>query len=164
MKMKSRKMAGFGKRIEYWLIGQILKEGQDVYMPLVDYKGTDLLVKKSNGTFIEIQVKSSSKTIATGYSGLFGSIPHKDKKNYFYIFYSEKLNIIWIMSSAEFLKHSKQNKTGKHIGYRTIKLTGKRKDVSFEASAKKGKKTNKREEYVHERFKKYITTDFSKFK
>ena len=154
MTMKSRKMAGFGKRIEYWLIGQILKEGQDVYAPLVDYKGIDLLVKKSNGTFIEIQVKASSKTIATGYSGLFGNIPHKDKKNYFYIFYSEKLNIIWIMSSAEFLKHSKQNKTGKYIGKRAISFNSKKKD----------KKTGKYTESLYPHLNKYIATDSSRFK
>ena len=164
MAIKSRTIAGFGKRIEYWLIGLMIKEGLNVYGPVNDYDGTDLVVKKSNGTYIEIQVKASAKTIATGYSGLFGNIPHKDKKNYFYIFYSEKLNIIWIMPSKDFLKYSKQYKTGKNIGKRVIELTGNRKNVSLEASAKKGKKTNKREEYVHERFNKYIATDFSRFK
>jgi len=152
--MNSRNIAGFGKRIEYGLLGLMLQEGLDVYEPLIDYHGTDLVVKKSNGTFIEIQIKASSKTIVTGYSGLFGNIPHKAQKNYFYIFYSEKLNIIWLMSSAEFIKHSKQNKRGKNIARRTIELTGKRKN----------KTTGKREEYVYERFKKYITKDFSRFK
>ena len=152
--MKSRNIAGFGKRIEYWLIGLMIKEGLDVYAPLNDYHGTDLVIKKSNGTYIEIQVKASSKTIATGYSGLFGNIPHKNKKNYFYIFYSEKLNIIWIMPSKDFLKYSNQYKTGKNIGNRVIELTGKRKN----------KKTGVREEYVYKRFEKYIATDFSRFR
>ncbi len=154
MKKVSRCSAGFGKRIEYWLIGLMLKEGLNVCVPLMDYDATDLLIKKSNGTFIEIQVKASSKTIATGYSASFGRIPHKNKKNYFYIFYSEKLNIIWILSSDEFLKYSAQYKTGKNIGRRAIEFTGTRKD----------KKTGKRAEYVHERFKKYIVKDFSRFK
>ncbi len=149
-----RNAPAFGKQIEYWLIGLMLKEGLDVYAPTVDYHGIDLVVKKSDGTYIEVQIKASSKTIATGYSGLFGNISHKNRKNYFYIFYSEKLNIIWIMSSKEFLKHSNQNKTGKNIGRRVIELTGKIKD----------KKTGKRAEYVYERFKKYIAKDFSRFK
>ena len=154
MAKDTRNIAGFGKRIEYWLIGLMLKEGIDVYVPLIDYDGTDLVIKKSDGTYIEIQIKASSKTIAAGYSGLFGSIHHKTQKNYFFVFYSEKLNIIWIMSSQEFLKHSKQNKTGKNIGKRVIELTGKRKD----------KKTGRRAEYVYERYKKYIAKDFSRFK
>ena len=150
----TRDIAGFGKRIEYWIIGLMIKEGLDVYTPLIDYHGTDLVIKKSDGTYIEVQIKASSKTIATGYSGLFGNIPHKNKKNYFYIFYSEKLNIIWILPSKDFLKYSKQYKTGKNIGNRAIELTGKRKN----------KESGTREEYVYERFEKYIAKDFSKFK
>ena len=30
-----RHSAGFGKRIEFWIIGRMLKEGLDVYVPLV---------------------------------------------------------------------------------------------------------------------------------
>ncbi len=58
------------------------------------------------------------------------------------------------MSSEEFLKHSKEYKTGKNIGRRAIEFTGCRKD----------KKTGKRKEYILERFKKYIAKDFSRFK
>ena len=31
-----RHSAGFGKRIEYWIVGLMLKQGMDVYLPLVD--------------------------------------------------------------------------------------------------------------------------------
>ena len=31
-----RSSAGFGRRIEYWIIGRMLKEGMDVYVPFVD--------------------------------------------------------------------------------------------------------------------------------
>jgi hypothetical protein len=34
--MRFRHSAGFGKPIEYWIIGRMLKEGLDVYVPLVD--------------------------------------------------------------------------------------------------------------------------------
>jgi hypothetical protein len=44
------------------------------------------------------------------------------------------------MSSEEFLKHSKEYKTGKNIGRRAIEFTGCRKD----------KKTGKRKEYILE--------------
>jgi len=36
-----RSTAGFGKRIEYWIIGRMLKEGMDVYVPLVDDHAVD---------------------------------------------------------------------------------------------------------------------------
>ena len=173
--MNSRNIAGFGKRIEYGLLGLMLQEGLDVYEPLIDYHGTDLVVKKSNGTFIEIQIKARSKAVALGAGARFSMIFHKKRKNYFFVFHSERLNTFWIMSSEELIKNSTQNKTGKHIGTRNINLTGKQTDVSFETSlsrrsflakgeAKKDKKTGKRSEYVYERFKKYITKDFSRFK
>jgi hypothetical protein len=39
--MRFRHSAGFGKRIEFWIIGQMLKEGLDVYVPLVDDNAID---------------------------------------------------------------------------------------------------------------------------
>ena len=45
-----RHSAGFGKRIEYWIIGRMLKEGLDVYVPLVDDHAVDAIVKRSDGT------------------------------------------------------------------------------------------------------------------
>jgi len=39
-----RHTAGFGERIEYWIIGRMLKEGLDVYVPLVDDDAIDAVV------------------------------------------------------------------------------------------------------------------------
>ena len=153
-----------GRPFEYEVMGVLLKKGFEVYAPIIDDDAIDLIIKKSNGTFIEIQIKARSKAVALGAGARFSMISHKKRKNYFFIFHSERLNTFWIMSSEEFIKNSTQNKTGKYIGTRNINLTGTRTDVSFEASAKKGKKTGKRSEYVYERFEKYITKDFSRFK
>jgi hypothetical protein len=35
MAIKFRHSAGFGRRMKYWLISQMLREGFDVYVPLV---------------------------------------------------------------------------------------------------------------------------------
>ncbi len=48
-----RNLAGFGKRIEFWLIGRMLKEGLDVYIPLVDDFGIDAIIRKPDGGLIE---------------------------------------------------------------------------------------------------------------
>lgn len=40
MSIAFRHTAGFGKRIEYYIIGLMLKQGLDVYMPLVDDNAT----------------------------------------------------------------------------------------------------------------------------
>ena len=43
MSIPFRHSAGFGKRMEYYVVGLMLKEGLDVYMPLVDDNAIDLL-------------------------------------------------------------------------------------------------------------------------
>ena len=149
-----KKLTGFGKQMEYWIISLMLKEGLDVYVPFVDDDAIDLIIKKSNGTFIEIQIRARSKTVAIGHGASFEMGYHKKRKNYFFVFYSERLKTFWIMSSEEFLKHSNLNKAGKHIGRRGIRFNRKQKD----------KTTGKYKEPLRERFKKYIAKDFSRFK
>ena len=103
MSISFRHSAGFGKRIEYKLIGDMLMEGLDCYTPLVDDHGVDCVIKKKDGTFIEIQIKASSKDVTEGDAALFSAIEHEYTPNYFIVFFSERLNMMWILSSEEFL-------------------------------------------------------------
>ncbi|MBL8812379.1 MAG: hypothetical protein JNM43_19600 [Planctomycetaceae bacterium] len=41
-----RSSAAFGKRIEFYVVGLMLKEGLDVYLPLVDDDAIDAVVKR----------------------------------------------------------------------------------------------------------------------
>jgi len=151
--MDYRHSAGFGKRIEFWLIGRMLKEGLDVYVPLVDDNAIDVVVKKPDGSFTEIQIKARSKDVIDGDGALFAAIPHYEhRKNYWFIFYSERLETIWIMNSEEFINESYKNKKGKNLGKRVICHYGK----------KINKETGKKVEYVKKRFEKYIRTDFQR--
>ena len=107
-----RHSAGFGKRIEYWVIGLMLKEGLDVYVPLVDDDAIDAVIRRADEFFITVQIKARSKNVIHGDAALFAAIPHELRDNYWFVFYSERLDSIWIMSSEEFIKESVQNKTG----------------------------------------------------
>ena len=71
MGISFRHSAGFGKRMEYNLVGQMLMEGLDVYLPLVDDHGVDCVIKKEDGTFIEIQIKARSSEVSEGDAALF---------------------------------------------------------------------------------------------
>ena len=42
-----RHSADFGKRMEYNLVGKMLMEGLDVYLPLVDDHGVDCVTGKN---------------------------------------------------------------------------------------------------------------------
>ena len=145
--------AGFGKRMEYKLVGDMLMEGLDCYLPLVDDHGVDCVVKKSDGTFIEIQIKARSKSVADGDAALFAAIYHEYKPNFYFVFYSERLDLMWIMSSQEFLDECVTNKTGKNAGKRSIWFNGN----------KINKQKGIKEEYCYPKYEKYIAKDFSRF-
>ena len=49
----------------------MLKEGLDVYTPMVDDMGIDAVVRKSDGTFLEVQIKARSEEVKFGDAGLF---------------------------------------------------------------------------------------------
>jgi len=148
-----RHTAGFGKRIEYYLIGLMLKEGIDVYVPLVDDNAIDAIIKKANGSYVEVQIKARSQDVKFGDAALFAAIDHTERENYYFVFYSERLKKTWIMSSREFIEESVLNKSGKNIGKRSIWFNGTKTD----------KITGQKIEYAKERYDKYIADNFMIF-
>jgi len=153
MGISFRHSASFGKRIEYYIIGRMMKEGLDCYLPLVDDHGVDCVIKKPNGEFVEIQIKARSSEVADGDAALFAAITHEYTPNYYFVFYSERLDTMWIMSSKEFLDECVTNKTGRNKGKRSIWFNGNKTD----------RKTGIKAEYCKPQFDKYIETDFSRF-
>ena len=149
-----RHSAGFGKRMEYWIIGRMLKEGIDVYVPLVDDDAIDAVIRRSDGFFITVQIKARSKSVVKGYAGLFAVRSHELRKDYWFVFYSERMDMMWIMSSKEFIKKSVQNKSGKYKGLRSIWFNGRKTE----------KKSGKVTEYCKPQFIKYVAEDFSRLK
>ena len=149
LKRKSfRHSAAFGKRIEYYIIGLMLKEGLDVYVPMVDDDAIDAVIKKPAGGFIEVQIKARSKNVVFGDAALFAAIPHDYRPNYWFVFYSERMDKMWIISSKEFIREAVQNKTGKNKGKRSIWFNGKN--------------TKEKSEHVKPQFEKYLVNDFSR--
>ena len=148
MSTSFKNTASFGKRIEFYIVGLMLKEGLDVYLPLVDDDAIDAVVKKADGSFVEVQIKARSKNVVFGDSALFAALTHDYRANYWFVFYSEKMDTIWIMSSKEFIKESNQNKTGKNKGKRSIWFNGRN--------------TKKQMEHVKPQFEKYVVKDFNR--
>jgi hypothetical protein len=146
--MRYRHSAGFGKRIEFYIIGRMLKEGLDLYIPLVDDNAIDAIVRRKDGTFVEVQIKARSHEVKFGDGALFAAIPHEFRSNYWFVFYSERLDTTLILSSAEFIKEAVQNKSGKNKGLRSIWFNGKN--------------TKENREYIKPQFVKYVVKDFSR--
>mgnify|MGYP007030114921 CR=1 FL=1 len=121
----------------------MLKEGLDVYIPLVDDNAIDAVIRRKDGTFVEVQIKARSKDVAEGDAALFAAIPHHGRSNYWFVFYSKRLHTMWIMSSAEFLAEAVQNKNGKNAGLWSIWFNGKRRN----------KETGTLEEHIYPNFR-----------
>ena len=134
-------------------MGKMLMEGLDCYLPLVDDHGVDCVIKKPDGTFIEIQIKARSREVNDGDAALFSAIVHEARPNFYFVFYSERLDLMWILSSEEFLNECVTNKSEKNVGKHSIWFNGNRID----------KTTGKKKEYCKDQFKKYIATGFSRF-
>ena len=148
MSVPFRHSAAFGKRIEYYVVGLMLKEGLDVYMPLVDDDAIDAVVKRPDGRFVEIQIKARSKKVNFGDGALFAAITHEQRANYWFVFYAERMDTMWIMSSGEFIREASQNKNGKNAGKRSIWFNGKN--------------TKAGTEHTKPQFEKYVATNFSR--
>jgi hypothetical protein len=87
----------------------------------------------------------------TGDAALFAAIPHPElRQNYWFVFYSERMDTMWIMTSKEFIAESVQNKTGKNAGLRSIWFNGKRRS----------KVNGCVEEYCKPQWEKYVAKDF----
>lgn len=112
----------FGKSIEYKVASEMMREGFEIYLPTADDHGVDLVARTPLGNIVEVQVKALGKG---GKNGLFAAISHTPKANYYFVFYLETLDKMWIMSSTDFIKLASQNKTGKNVGKYSINVLGK---------------------------------------
>jgi hypothetical protein len=118
--MSYRNTASFGKRQEYSVIAELLKRNFDVYMTLVDDQGIDCVVRLSEKSYIDIQIKARSKTARNW--NVFAAMSFVSRKNLFFIFYTEKNNTFWIIPSKELEKLCFKNKSGKHKGKKRLNL------------------------------------------
>ena len=118
--MNYRDSASFGKRQEYVVVAELLKRGFDVYMTLVDDQGIDCVIRINDKIYIDIQIKARSNTAQQW--NFFSAMTITPKDNYFFIFYVEKNNTLWVMPSKDVVKLAITNKNGKNAGKHSLTL------------------------------------------
>ena len=112
----------FGKAIEYKVASEMTREGYDVYLPVADDHGVDLIARTPAGNIVEVQVKALSKSSK---GGVFAAINHSPRNNFYFVFYLESLDKTWILSSADFVRMASQNTKGNNIGKYSIDILKK---------------------------------------
>lgn len=137
----------FGKAVEHYIISLMCRKGLDCYVPVNDDKGIDVIVRGESGKTVSVQIKSTSPDIKKGDAGFF--VVGKEKgelNNHFFVFYSDRMNTIWLMTKEELASFGSVSTKGKHAGDISIKFNG----------------TKKGEEYALPRFEQFIANDFSR--
>ncbi len=118
--MSYRDSASFGKRQEYVVIAELLRRGFDVYMTLVDDQGIDCIIRLDNNCYVDIQIKARS-TKAKQWN-LFAAMSISPYDNYFFIFYIEANDTLWVIPSKDVVQLASMNKTGKNAGKFSLPL------------------------------------------
>ena len=91
-----RTLADFGKRIEYWIAGRVLKEGLDVDLPLVDDDAVDAQVRRPDGSVALVQAKARSADVIPDDAALFAAIDGPEERtDYWLVSYSERMDTMW---------------------------------------------------------------------
>jgi hypothetical protein len=123
----------------------MLKDGLDVYLPIIDNHGVDMVVKRPDGIFAEVQIKArSSEAKCPAFFPdirLWRPIPH-----YWYIFYAARFDTMLLLSSREFYLLSGGEEQDEKEYLRQIRFDGK---VG-------GKPC------IQTKYQKYIATNFSR--
>lgn len=115
-KQKNRHSVTLGRIGELTTAKKFLNHGYEVFVPLVDVSGTDMMVAKNNGTPKRVQVKSSTRTIddnctlfslrSSEFSMKDGAVTSynktysKDNVDYFAL-YSEKDDDVYLIENDE---------------------------------------------------------------
>lgn len=128
-----------GQSVEYKIASMLLAEARDIYLPVVDDHGVDILVAPKNpangyqklplkntaNVYQELQIKSISK------GGLFAAIScNNPRPNYWFVFHLLNVagtgqSLTWLINSMDFVKIASQNKQGKNIGKYSLTLATK---------------------------------------
>jgi len=114
MKIGSQKLTNRekGKLAEFLVFGELIKHGVDLYLPVIDVKGIDAILRRKDGTYIEIQVKSTQEEDQAGYFNVYDLDQHPEDK--FFIIcvdMNEKkskvkgMPNIWVLSAKDFKEY-----------------------------------------------------------
>jgi len=132
------------------LLNELDNENYDIYRPIMDIKGIDLIIRKlinKKSYYLELQIKSRSSEAKYPYR--FAGLKIEERDNYYFIFYTEinKEEKMWLVPSTKIKSVGFQNKTGKNKGKYTIDNCQK-KCNKYEVN------TNKLSEKIDEIFEK----------
>ncbi len=106
---QSQSRLAYGRRHEYIVIAELLRHGFDVYIPLVDDRQIDCVIRRGYGHYLDLQIKARSQ------NGQFAAINMTcPRRSYFFIFYVESIKTRWIFPSLDLKCKARLQQTGRY--------------------------------------------------
>ena len=100
-----------GKSAELLVFSELIRRGADLYLPVIDI-GIDAIIRREDGTYLEIQVKSTEKDDQAGYFNVDDINKRPEDKFFIICIDMNKKNFkvegrpnIWILSAKDFKKY-----------------------------------------------------------
>ena len=90
-----------GKRGEYAVIGKLLENRLDVYVPIVDVENIDCVTRSPKGKFNERKIKTRSVDVK---HPVFEVPEYKPRRNFFIICHFAETPDFWVIPSTKFHK------------------------------------------------------------
>lgn len=112
----------YARRMEDLMKSRFMSQRFKCFDPCVDDDGTDCVIKSPSGQFFEIQIKARKGEVGKKGIGRFEVKNPEIRPNYYYLFYAEIPDIMWLFSAQQYLEACSRHKSSKHMNKTWIVL------------------------------------------
>ena len=106
-----------GKLGELYVFMKLIEGGAMPFLPIADIRGVDAVVPKNDGTYVEIQVKTTWPPEQAGYFNVTNLTPRENLFIVCLIMGMEEIPEAWILPSTIFVNHATKRKVDNKTVY-----------------------------------------------
>lgn len=100
-----------GKQAEFLVFGELIRRGTDLYLPVIDI-GIDAIIRKMDGTYLQVQVKSTEASEQAGWFNVWDLEQYEGRKLFIAcVDMSQKSPETWILPSEVFTEYANVSKS-----------------------------------------------------
>jgi hypothetical protein len=100
-----------GKLGELYVFGKLIERGAMPFLPIADIRGVDAIVRKQDGTYVEIQIKATWPPEQVGYFNV-RNLVQRDSLFIVGLIMGIEPPEAWILPSKEFVRHATLREKG----------------------------------------------------
>ena len=100
-----------GKRAEFIVFGELIRRGADLYLPVIDI-GIDAIIRKNDGAYLQIQVKSTEAQNQAGWFHVWDLEEYEGRRLFIAcVDMSKEPPESWILPSEVFMDYANVSKS-----------------------------------------------------